>query len=503
VTMSFPNTTNLLSSKIAALLIAAIAGALLPLAFAPFGLWPLAFVSVAILWLAQKSEHRIFATLSFGFTSYLVGIHWVYVSMAEFSGIHPIIAGSLVVLMAAACTLLFFGPLALIYKKLAHRLTPFSFSLIWVLAESTRNWLFTGFPWLMIGYTQTDTWLSGYAPIGGVTLVSFVVVFVSASVCNVFHTSHSTRYISVVFASLLLTISPWLANINYTEPGASKRVLLVQPNIDQNHKWDPSRLQGYKRDLVKLTANRLIESDLVIWPEAAIPELERNARPFLNRVHEFAKQTHTQIITGVPMYQDGEYYNAAVAVGGAPWEYKKTRLVPFGEYIPLEMITGTLFKLLELPNESQASGSLDQPPLDLGDARLALNICYEVAFSGIVAYQARSAEILATISNDGWFGHSIGPAQHMQMAQMRAIENQKPMLRATNNGISGVIDHRGRIIATQDVYIQGVVTADVEARQGLTPFTYTGNWIIVIGALLLLLTTLLLPRRTSIDNAAN
>jgi len=493
----------MLSSKVGTISVAAIAGALLPLAFAPFDLWPLAFVSMATLWIAQKSEHRIFATLSFGFMSYLVGIHWVYVSMAEFSGIHPIIAGSLVTLMAAACTLLFFGPLAFAYKKLAHRLSPLSFSLIWVLAESTRNWLFTGFPWLMVGYSQTDTWLSGYAPIGGVTLVSFVVVFASASFCNVLRSHHSTRFISVVCATLLLTISPWLSNINYTEPADHKRVLLVQPNVDQNYKWDPRRLQGYKRDLVKLTVDHLKDTDLVIWPEAAVPELARNARPYLNRVHELAKQTRTQIITGVPMYSEGEYYNAAVAIGGQPWEYKKTRLVPFGEYIPLETITGTLFKILELPNESQASGTLDQPPLVLDDVRVALNICYEVAFSGIVAHQARSAEMLATISNDGWFGRSIGPAQHMQMAQMRAIENQKPMLRSTNNGISGVIDHRGRIIATQDVYVQTVITADVEPRQGLTPFTYTGNWIVVIGALLLLLTTLLLPRRTSIDNAAD
>ncbi len=486
--------------------LSAVAGALLPLSMAPFHWWPIAFLSLALFWIGVNRGHKLYSTLAYGAGMYAVGIHWVYVSMATFSGINPVVSTLLLACLVAVLVILFFGPIGWAFNRLNKwRLSPFTFALIFTIGESTRNWLMTGFPWLMVGYSQTDTWLNGYAPIGGVLLVSFVVVFISATIADLWisRTREHSQWIGGVCAALLLTLSPVFAKIEYTEKSKPLNVLLVQPNVAQEHKWDRNRLQGYKRDLVKLTVPHLESIDLAIWPEAAVPELQMYAAPYLNRVEQLALNSNTQIITGMPMYIDRVFYNGAIGLGGAPWEYRKTRLVPFGEYIPFESVTGKLFKLLELPNESQGSGEPNQPPFNVDGVPVALDICYEVAYNGIIARQARHADMLATISNDGWFGRSIGPLQHLQMAQMRAIENRKPMLRSTNNGVSAIIDAHGNIVATEESFKKTTVKATIESRQGLTPYTLIGNWPVVAIAAMLLAIALIRPRRALVTEQPN
>lgn len=469
---------------------------------APFNIWPLAFASMGLFWWCLSKGAKVQTTLAFGAGMYAVGVHWVYVSMAQYSGIHPALSTLLVAALVGVLVLLFFAPMGWAFSKLNHwRLSPFTFALIFTLGESTRNWLLTGFPWLMVGYSQTDTWLNGYAPLGGVLLITFVVAFCSASLADlaIKRQREHSKWVSAIAAVILLALSPWLANISYTKAGDNLSVLLVQPNVDQHEKWNRSKLPGYKRDLVKLTTPHLGTTDLVIWPEAAVPELSFYAAPYLRRVEQLAVQTRTQIMTGIPLYEDDVFYNGAIGLGGEPWEYRKTRLVPFGEYIPFEAVTGKLFKLLELPNESQGSGDSKQPPFMVKGTPVALNICYEVAFNAIVARQARDADVLATVSNDGWFGRSIGPHQHLQMAQMRAIENRKPMLRATNNGLSAIINEQGQITHSSASFEQNVIKATVTARTGLTPFTLVGNWPVTMIAAMLLAIALIRPRRALIS----
>lgn len=338
-------------------------------------------------------------------------------------------------------------------------------------------------------------------PIGGVWLSSFVIALSAALIINLEQLrKHKPRYL----CALLLLLSPWLAGLalkdhNWTHAaGNSLTVAAVQGNVEQNMKWDPAQLNAQLalyRDL-SFSAKQV---DILVWPETAIPVLKDMAQGYIGVMDRFARDRNSALITGVPVRQSNErgeirYYNAITSLGEGQGTYFKQKLVPFGEYVPLQDLLRGLIAFFDLPMSDFARGPADQPPLLAKGHRIAPFICYEVVYPEFAAELAADSEILLTVSNDAWFGTSIGPLQHLQMAQMRALEAGRWMIRATNNGMTVVIDPQGRIQFGLPQFEQGVLYGEVLPMQGLTPYLQWRIWPLAILCALLLGWALLASR---------
>ena len=468
-------------------------GALLPLSLAPFYLWPVAIASMAVLFrnLQEQSLKQALAkSLVFGFGMFFAGVSWVYVSIHEHGFIPAplaLIATTLFCLFIALLFALPFTLSALIPQKPASWLI--GLPAIWVLSEWFRSWIFTGFPWLYSGYTHTETWLSGWAPIGGVMWLSFLTALAAAILSQLTQPHRNQR--SVKLASLAIAAAVvsgyFLQQVNWTSPtGKNLSVVLIQPNTDQNKKWVYSELEGILQELQSQTQPHW-GADIIIWPEAAIPTTPKNVWKFLDRLDQQAKVNQTALIAGIPTYHSSKrlFFNSVIALGANRGQYNKTRLVPFGEYIPVESLLRGLIRFFNLPMSSFSLGDADQPLLNIAGEKIATAICYEIVYPNLVASMAREASMLLTVSNDAWFGRSIAPRQHMQMERMRALENAKPMMRGTSNGVTALVDHRGEITATIEQFSAGELSGNIAPRSGQTVFSQTGSWPIVILSLLI------------------
>lgn len=482
------------------------AGGLTPLALAPLDWWLLALLTPACLALLswQQPLKRLYLVcFGFGLGMFGVGASWVYVSIHEF-GYAPVwLATLLTALFVAFLALVFALPFGLLgwrprrFRNSAGNSTlPFgahllAFTALWVLGEWLRSWLFTGFPWLYLGYSQWHTPLAGLAPVTGVYGLSLAVV---ASSCGLLYLASSRRRIAAHIVILLALASVWLGSqalrsVAWTQPVAGTaplQVSLVQANIPQEKKWS--------LDFLDTTLNRYRtlsepawQSDWVIWPEAALPMLYHQAGPFLEEIHHRALHTQTALITGI-LYdnrQEQQYFNSAVGLGLASGIYHKTHLVPFGEYVPLEHWLRGIIQFFNLPTSIISKGPAQQHGLQIGSHNLATAICYEIVYPDLVARSARDREVILTISNDAWFGASWGPLQHLEMAQMRALETGRYVIRGTNNGVSALINPQGEVQQRSEQFVQTVLTGPVTPMRGTTPFMTWGSLPVTLLCLLL------------------
>jgi apolipoprotein N-acyltransferase len=215
---------------------------------------------------------------------------------------------------------------------------------------------------------------------------------------------------------------------------------------------------------------------LIVWPEAAVPATAQRVASFLSAMNDRAAASGSALVTGIPTRDNQGFHNSVLALGSASGQYDKTRLVPFGEYVPLQGLLRGAIAFFDLPMSNFSLGARYQPPLQVGERRLAVAICYEVVYPDLVARITADASMLLTVSNDAWFGDSLALPQHLQMAQMRAAENAKPLLRATNNGLTAIVDHRGRMVDSIAPFERGELTADIQPRSGRTPFSRWGSW---------------------------
>lgn len=470
-----------------------VSGALLPLSLAPFYLWPVAILSIAVLFRTlqyQTVKQALVKSAVFGFGMFFAGVSWVYVSIHEHGFIPAPLALIATILFCLFITALFALPFALsalIPQKPASWL--FGLPAIWVLSEWFRSWIFTGFPWLYSGYIHTETWLSGWAPLGGVMWLSFITALAAAVLSQLTQPHRNQR--SIKLASLAIVVAVvsgyFLQQINWTAPtGKNLSVVLVQPNTDQHKKWTSKERQGILQQLQAQTEPHW-GADIIIWPEAAIPATPKYVDAFLTQIDQQAKVNQTALLTGIPIY-DGQrqaFYNSVITLGTAQGKYDKTRLVPFGEYVPIESVLRGLIRFFNLPMSSFSLGEADQPLLNIAGEKVATAICYEIVYPNLVAEMAREATMLLTVSNDAWFGRSIAPLQHMQMARMRALENAKPMMRGTNNGVTALVDHRGVITEQIEQFTAGELSGHIAPRSGQTVFSQTGSWPTVILSLLI------------------
>jgi len=471
-----------------AALAAFLLGAATVLGFAPVNLAPLPILGAAgLLWLWQEcATARRAAALgfAFGLGLFLAGVSWVYVSLHEY--------GAMPAPLAALATLLFCAVLAL-YPALAGYLqarfpgpvTARQLLLIpalWVFTEWLRDWVFTGFPWLTLGYSQAGSPLGGFAPITGVFGLSWLVWLCAALLLALRRARQ--RVPALAALALILALGYALERVEWTRPqGAPITVSLLQGNIAQDLKWDPAHyaatVQLY-RSMIEHSAARL-----TILPETAIPQFFDSLDPALVReLAHSASRRGGDLIIGVPLRDaPGRYYNSAVSLGASPSQrYDKVHLVPFGEFIPPGF--GWIVSVLKIPLSDFSRGSPAQPPLALAGQKIAVDICYEDAFGEEIIRALPAATLLVNISNLAWFGDSLAPHQHLQIAQLRAMETGRTMLRATNTGMTAIIDHHGRVAAVLPAFTRGTLTGSAQGRSGATPYVRWGNVPLLLLALI-------------------
>lgn len=473
---------------------ALLAGAALPLAFAPFGCWPLAPLAAGALgWLLRDCAARGAAALAwwFGAGLYGLGASWIYVSIHVYGAASPPLAALLTGLFCAGMALLFALPFACAGFLDLHRPRGalLGFPALWVLGEWLRSWVLTGFPWLYLGYAAIDTPLAGLAPVTGVLGMSLGVAITGAALAAL-ATGPGWRRLGLC-APLVAAVwggSWWLQQRAWTTPDATPIDLaLVQPAQSLHMKWDPDQLPAIFANFTA-TNRQLSDTDLIVWPETAIPRFRHEVAPLLDGEHRWARAAGIGLVLGVPIADpgDGRYYNGLIGLGAADGTYRKRRLVPFGEYVPLEPLLRGTIAFFDLPMSNFSPAPEPQPLLALGATRLAAAICYEIVYPDLVAASA-AAGLLVTVSNDSWFGASIGPHQHFQMARLRALENGKPLLRATNDGITAVVDSRGRVSAELPQFQPGILRTSVTPRTGSTPFSRYRSMPVVLCCAVLLL----------------
>ncbi len=450
-------------------------GALLVLAFAPFGQGWLALPLIAALLQLWRGTHSVreAAAIGYAFGLGLVGfgVFWLRISIDQFGGVVPPL-GLLFTLLFIAVVAAYFALTGASLRWLAGErngplLLWLAAPLAWLGVELLRAWLFTGFPWLSLGYSQVDLPLAGFAPLLGVFGVGALLVL-SAGLLLTWR-----RGWPLLALILLWGTGALLGRIDWTEPaGTPVPVALVQGNVPQREKWRPEYFQASIERYLELS-ERAPEARLVVWPETAIAAFDDEVedtllRPLDRRMRDEGRDLLTGIVVRRP---DGRYYNAMIGLGASGrQQYFKRHLVPFGEYLPLPPLLRPLLDFLHIPMSDFSADPSVGPVLYLTGHAVGVDICYEDAFGHEVAEALPQAAFLINASNDAWFGDSLAPHQHLEIARMRARETGRWLLRATNTGISAVIDERGRVRARSPQFAPALLQAEVVPRRGATPY---------------------------------
>jgi apolipoprotein N-acyltransferase len=290
--------------------------------------------------------------------------------------------------------------------------------------------------------------------------------------------------VGVFFLGLLLSFH------DTTESrGSPLDVTLVQGAIPQEIKWHPNIRQPSIERYKSISADHWT-SDIIIWPETAIPAFRNEVRDELNQLGILASETDTNFLLGIPRIsaETGLKYNSIVSVGDDEQVYDKRHLVPFGEYLPAVPYLNWLLDYLDIPMSDFSSGSPSQALLEFSSYKIGVSICYESVFPGLINQNASESDFLVNLSNDAWFGDSLGPHQHLQIARTRALETGRYLVRATNNGLTAIINHKGNVLqqATQFVptYLRGSIQpktgSTLYARLGDRPLLYLGGFLFVL-----------------------
>lgn len=465
-------------------------GASSVLAFAPIGYFPLIAVSFAWLYIqwsrikdtsASPKQGAISGWL-FGSGFFLAGVSWIYVSLSTFGGMPMPIA--------AAATVLFCLLMAL-YPALAGgafiRLAPekpwqriLVFASLWTLTEWLRGWFLTGFPWLAAGYSQTPpSPLAGFAPITGVYGLSFLMLIIAGCLGEIVLRLKGTSPCdckNALLAAIALICGTGIAlnKIDWVSPtGKSITVALLQGNVAQETKWDPAHFQHTLVTYYRLMRDH--PADLTVMPETALPVFYQDVPPaYLEELTALTERTHGNLIFGVPDGNLQRYTNSAMSLGqNGAQRYDKVHLVPFGEFIPDGF--AWFMTMANIPMSQFSRGEKQQAPMHIGKLRAAINICYEDAFGEEIIRAVPEANLLINISNVAWFGDSLAPAQHLQISTLRAMESGRPMLRATNTGMTAIIAPNGHVTAKLPAFTQAALSATVEGYAGSTPFVQLGG----------------------------
>ena len=467
-----------------------LAGAIAVFGFAPFDIYPLPILALVVLFRhwsrAERPSQAAWMGFAFGMGLFGVGVGWIYVALHDYGYMHPI--------LAAIATLLFTALVAALPAVAGFAQAKFKTPLnahilllmpaIWVLAEWVRGHLFTGFPWLSMGYSQVpDSPLAGFAPLLGVYGVSLMVA-VSAALLLVFWNARWSKLGKIALAGLLLL---WLGGallrtIAWVNPyGEPFKVSLLQGNIAQEEKFSEDALIGTLETYRRLAQSS--DARLILLPETALPLLRDNVpESYQDILRDHVRRNGGDILIGTFENEHGHYYNSVYTLGNSESQhYRKDHLVPFGEYIPLRSLFGWFVnEVLHIPMGDLARGGTNQPPLKVVGQQVAVDICYEDAFGEEIIRALPQATVLVNVTNDAWYGETYAAAQHNQLSQMRALESGRMMLRATNTGVTSIIGADGRIQAMLPQHEEGVLSGMVQGYAGSTPYVWWGNNAILV-----------------------
>jgi len=484
------------------LILAALAGGITILAFAPYRMYLVMPISLAILahLLERKPHHAFLLGYAWGGSAYVCNFNWIYICLHVVAGMPAILAAFLTLLLPAYLAL-YPGLAAWLTIRLSERTMPDArvrwlvlFPAAWTLTEWVRSWLFSGFPWGQAGYSQiTESPLSGFTPMTGVLGVTFLVALTGGLLCLAVHAGKWLRL--ALISGLLITWAGGqaLKQVSWTTPvGRPISVALAQGNVPQSIKWDPisfeSTLALYARQIATTHA------DLMILPETALPVfLNELPSVYVDALSNMARRNGMALALGIPRRTDDQsgYLNAVVALTehGMPY-YAKNHLVPFGEFIPLPWLTGWLYQLMNMPMSGFSSGGTNQAPLTMAGQQIAFNVCYEDSFGEELIGSAARSTMLANVSNLAWFGKSQATSQHLQLSQTRALETGRYMLRSTNTGMTAIIRPDGEVDTEAAPYTRQVLVGYAQGRTGLTPYMKHGNWPVLAFCLFLLVAPL-------------
>lgn len=483
------------------------------LAYAPFSIWPIVLLGVTLFLfnlINSAPKQAKFLGFWFGLGWFGAGLSWVHVSIADFGGL-PLI-GSVGLMLLLCAYLAIYPALAahFLKKYFQPHLWPLALPFIWLFTEWLRSWLFTGFPWLSLGYSQINSPLSGWMPILGEFGVSALLICTSAVIATGIVSKKGRNAALVV---LVLFAGGWVLNQQQwvSETGEKTRVAMVQGNIKQELRWVPEQDWPTMQKYLKISEKHW-DNDLIIWPEAAIPKLEPTVVDFLGDLDRAAAKNQVGLITGIVNYnfETRQAFNNLIGLGlkesgdtRGHYRYlhanrfSKHHLLPIGEVIPFEDWLRGLAPIFDLPMSSFTRGDFQQPNLMANGLHLAPAICFEIAFPRqIGANLYEHTDFIITVSNDAWFGNSHGPAQHLEIAQVRAKEFGLPVLRATNTGITAFIDHRGHIQSRLPQFRASVLTDEIARVIGKTPYRRFGDLTIWLLSLIGIGIALYLRRKT-------
>lgn len=469
-------------------------GALAVVGFAPYYFYPATIASlISLFYLWQKSSTAKQAALlgfMYGLGLFGVGIYWIYISLHDFGGM-PWWMASFSTFVLCAFLALFPATVGAVSKRINYSLL--SIPVFWALSEWVRSWIFTGFPWLTVGYSQVpQSPLVGYLPVIGVYGVSFILVFITSLIAYWFaKPTQSQIWKRIVVAALVLI---WgggslLKFVEWTKPiNSPTSVALLQGNISQDLKWSPEIAEQTLKTYLDMA--QMSKAKLIIMPETALPMLANQIpSQYMQALKSHALSNQGDIligavegIAGATQNESEQYFNSMLSIGSANTQtYRKSHLVPFGEFIPLKQVFGWIYRdWLNIPLSDLARGSLEQQPMNVAGQKVAVNICYEDVFGEEIIRQLPEATLLVNVSNDAWYGESLAAYQHMQFSQARAIETGRVMLRATNTGATAMIDAHGEVVTHAAHYIKTTLSIDAQGYSGSTPYVRWGNWPIII-----------------------
>ncbi|MFZ1642149.1 MAG: apolipoprotein N-acyltransferase [Candidatus Contendobacter sp.] len=467
-------------------LLAFLAGILLSLAFAPFGVWPLAILApVVLLWSWDNAAPRRAAVRGglFGVGAYGFGIYWIFISLHDY-GNAPAPFAALATFAVVLLMALYLAVLGGLIARWGPPPGPARWLLaipaLWTLLDWVRSWLFTGFPWLAIGYSQTDAPLGDLAPYLGVFGVGWAVLVSAGLLWALLNRTGWRAGLGWLGLLAALWLGAWgLGRIPWVEPaGAPLRVAIVQGNIAQDRKWQPNALDETLSHYVQLSLPEHGRSDVIIWPETAIPAFLDDVRPFVAALASAAQKAKVDYVTGIPTgsWETGVFHNSIIGVGRSPGLYHKRRLLVFGEYLPLRWFFLFFRDWVDIPMADFTPGDRDQPLFHAGGQPVGLSICFEAVFGREIRRALPEATWLINLSNDAWFKDSTAPHQHLQIARMRALEVGRYLARATNTGVSVILDERGQIRVRGAQFQSEVIRGEVQPLRGLTPYARFGDW---------------------------
>jgi apolipoprotein N-acyltransferase len=489
-----------------------LAGLLLALSFPQFGHPAVAWFALAPLLVAL---HGTSLARSFGLglvagLVYFAGtLYWITHVMAVY--------GHLPIAVSAAVNAALVAYLALypaLFATLVRRIVMafgirflMAAPIVWVATEYGRTHLFTGFPWVLLGYSQANVLpVAQLASVFGVYGVSALVSAVSAAAAMVVLARRPAEWTAAVGATAAVVSVVVVGGLLRLQSGAllsgdPVRVGLVQGNVDQADKWNVGRAAGIFEDYMRLSREVIAGgATLVVWPESSAPFRFDEHRENTERIRQLARDASVSILVGsdeVERASEPKYFNSAIMVrpdGSTGGVYRKLHLVPFGEYVPLRPVFFFAAPLVETvadfsPGEHAAL-------LPVGERLVSTAICYEIVYPALVRqFVSGGSDLLITITNDAWFGRTSAPYQHFTQAAMRAIENGRYLVRSANTGISGVVDPYGRVLAQSGLYEPAAIVADVRFRDSLTIYTRIGDVLAYTSALVVLAMVMAARRR--------